>query len=71
MQHWGANHAAISYGHVGGALITLASMLRIPVSMHNVASDQVFRPSTWGALGAMDPVGADYRACATLGPLYR
>ncbi|MBM7565558.1 L-fucose isomerase [Paenibacillus sacheonensis] len=71
MNNWGSNHAAVSYGHIGGELITLASMLRIPVSMHNVADDRVFRPSMWSAFGGMDPVGADFRACQTLGPLYR
>jgi L-fucose isomerase len=71
MNNWGSNHASISYGHVGGELITLASMLRIPVCMHNVPDEKVFRPSTWTAFGGMDPVGADFRACAALGPLYR
>lgn len=71
MNNWGSNHCAVSYGHVGGDLLTLASMLRIPVSMHNVAEEQVFRPSAWSAFGVNDPVGADYRACSTFGPLYR
>jgi L-fucose/D-arabinose isomerase len=71
MLHWGANHGAISYGHVGGDLITLASLLRIPVDMHNVPAERVFRPSAWARFGAgLDPVGADYRACQTYGPLY-
>ena len=70
MANWGANHGAISYGHIGSDLITLASLLRIPVSMHNVAEDQLFRPSAWSAFGAMDLQGADYRACANYGPLY-
>ncbi len=70
MYNWGANHGAISHGHIGAGLITLASMLRIPVSMHNVAEEQVFRPSAWSAFGAQDPQGADYRACANFGPLY-
>ena len=70
MNNWGANHGAISYGHIGADLITLASMLRIPVCMHNVADDQIFRPAAWNALG-MDKEGADYRACAAYGPLYR
>ena len=70
MYNWGANHGAISYGHTGGRLITLASMLRIPVCMHNVARECIFRPSAWSAFGAMDPQGADYRACANFGPLY-
>jgi L-fucose isomerase len=70
MNNWGANHGALSYGHVGSQLITLASMLRIPVYMHNVPEDGVFRPSTWTAFGAQDPMGADFRACANFGPLY-
>ncbi len=70
MNNWGANHGAISYGHIGGDMITLASMLRIPVSMHNVPEEQIFRPSAWGMFGAMDPQGADFRACANFGPLY-
>jgi L-fucose isomerase len=69
MANWGANHGAISYGHIGADLITLASMLRIPVCMHNVADSKVFRPSAWASFGA-DIEGADYRACATYGPLY-
>jgi L-fucose isomerase len=71
MLNWGANHGAISCGHIGGDLITLASILRIPVDMHNVPADRVFRPSAWSRFGANDPQGADYRACATYGPLYR
>lgn len=70
MNNWGANHGAISYGHIGGDLITLASMLRIPVSMHNVPEERIFRPSAWGMFGTMDPQGADFRACANFGPLY-
>ena len=70
MNNWGANHGAISYGHIGADLLTLASLLRIPVSMHNVAEEKIFRPSAWNAFGAMDRQGADYRACSTLGPLY-
>ncbi len=70
MANWGANHGAISYGHIGAKLITLASMLRIPVYMHNVPEEQIFRPSTWAAFGANEPMGADFRACATFGPLY-
>jgi L-fucose isomerase len=70
MNNWGANHGAISYGHVGADLIALASMLRIPISMHNVAEEQVFRPSAWSAFGAHEPQGADFRACRTFGPLY-
>jgi L-fucose isomerase len=67
MAAWGANHGALAYGHIGADLITLASMLRIPVCMHNV--EDLYRPSAWGAFG-MDPEGADYRACDTFGPLY-
>lgn len=70
MYNWGANHGAFSHGHIGAELITLASMLRIPVSMHNVSVERLFRPSAWGAFGAMDPQGADYRACQAYGPLY-
>lgn len=70
MANWGANHGAISYGHIGADLIALASMLRIPVSMHNVGEEKVFRPSAWNAFGA-DHEGADYRACQAYGPLYR
>jgi len=70
MYNWGANHGAFSYGHIGAELITLASMLRIPVAMHNVPEERIFRPSVWGAFGAMDPQGADFRACAAFGPLY-
>lgn len=70
MANWGANHGAFSYGHIGADLITFASMLRIPVCMHNVPSADVFRPHAWAAFG-MDLEGADYRACATFGPLYR
>ncbi|GAB1482435.1 L-fucose isomerase [Treponema sp.] len=69
MAAWGANHGAVCYGHVGADLITLASMLRIPVCMHNVAADKIYRPSYWNAFG-MDGEGADYRACEALGPLY-
>jgi L-fucose isomerase len=70
MANWGANHCALSYGHIGDRLITLASMLRIPVALHNVGEERIFRPSYWGAFGAMDPQGADFRACLALGPLY-
>ncbi|WP_372774274.1 L-fucose isomerase [Mangrovibacterium sp.] len=69
MANWGANHGAISYGHIGADLITLAAMLRIPVSMHNVDDSKVFRPSAWASFGA-DKEGSDYKACATYGPLY-
>ncbi len=70
MANWGANHGAISYGHIGADLITLASILRIPVNMHNVSDDQIFRPSSWSAFGT-NKESADYRACATYGPLYK
>jgi L-fucose isomerase len=70
MNHWSANHGAISYGHIGGDLIALASLLRIPVAMHNVPDDRIFRPSAWGLFGASEPQSADYRACASFGPLY-
>jgi L-fucose isomerase len=70
MNNWGANHGAFNYGHIGADLITLASMLRIPVAMHNVENDKIFRPSTWGAFGTKDLEGADYRACQNFGPLY-
>jgi L-fucose isomerase len=70
MNNWGANHGAISYGHIGGHLITLASLLRIPVYMHNVGADRIFRPSVWAAFGTNEPQGADFRACANFGPLY-
>ena len=71
MNHWGANHGAISYGHIGADLITLCSMLRIPVSMHNVPEDKIFRPTAWNAFGTKDLEGADYRACAAYGPMYK
>ena len=70
MNNWGANHGAISYGHIGADLITFASMLRIPVSLHNVPDKDIFRPSCWNAFG-MDKEGADYRACAAYGPFYK
>jgi L-fucose isomerase len=70
MNAWGANHGALSYGHIGAALITLASMLRIPVCMHNVPEKSIFRPSAWNAFGAVDLESADFRACANFGPLY-
>ena len=70
MNNWGANHGAISYGHIGADLITLCSMLRIPVSMHNVDEKDIFRPAAWNAFG-MDKEGQDYRACKNFGPLYR
>lgn len=71
MNNWGANHGAISYGHIGDQLITLASMLRIPVAMHNVSEERIFRPKAWSAHGTSDVEGADYRACSTYGPLYK
>ncbi|MCO5292396.1 MAG: L-fucose isomerase [Chitinophagaceae bacterium] len=70
MNNWGANHCSFSYGHIGADLLTLCSMLRIPVCMHNVEEQDVFRPSAWNAFG-MDKEGSDYRACATYGPLYK
>lgn len=70
MNNWSANHGAISYGHIGADLITLASMLRIPVCMHNVPEDKIFRPAAWNAFG-MDKEGADYRACQNYGPIYK
>lgn len=70
MANWGANHGAISFGHIGDKLITLASMLRIPVNMHNVNEDSIFRPSAWNAFGTTDLEGADFRACKNFGPLY-
>jgi len=70
MNQWSANHGSISYGHIGADLIALAAMLRIPVAMHNVGEEEVFRPSAWNLFGALEPQGADYRACANFGPLY-
>lgn len=70
MNNWGANHGAISYGHIGADLITLASILRIPVCMHNVPEEDIFRPAAWNAFG-MDKEGQDYRACVAYGPLYK
>ena len=70
MANWGANHGAISYGHIGDKLITLASMLRIPVNMHNVAEENIYRPSAWNAFGTENLEGADFRACGNFGPLY-
>ncbi len=70
MNNWGANHGAISYGHIGADLITLCSMLRIPVCMHNVPQEKIFRPAAWNAFG-MDKEGQDYRACQTYGPMYK
>ncbi|MBT8036411.1 MAG: L-fucose isomerase [Verrucomicrobiae bacterium] len=70
MNNWGANHCVMSYGHVGADLITLASMLRIPVYMHNVSEDRIYRPSSWAAHGTSDSEGGDFRACDNYGPLY-
>ncbi|GFI46848.1 L-fucose isomerase [Lachnospiraceae bacterium] len=70
MNNWGANHGAISYGHIGADLITMCSMLRIPVCMHNVEEEKIFRPAAWNAFG-MDKEGQDYRACAAFGPMYK
>ena len=70
MNNWGANHGAISYGHIGADLIALASLLRIPVYMHNVAEQEIFRPAAWNLFGTADREGADFRACANFGPLY-
>ncbi len=70
MNNWGANHGAISYGHIGADVITLCSILRIPVCMHNVPEEKIFRPSSWNAFG-MDKEGQDYRACSAYGPMYR
>lgn len=71
MDNWGANHGAISYGHIGADLITLASVLRIPVNMHNVPTEQIFRPRVWGNFGTDNLEAADYRACDNFGPLYK
>lgn len=70
MANWGANHGAFSYGHIGADLLALASLLRIPVCMHNVPEDKIFRPSAWAAFG-MEKEGSDYRACENYGPLYK
>ncbi len=71
MANWSANHGSVSYGHIGADLITLAAIARIPVALHNVDETEIFRPSAWGLFGAQDPVGADFRACANYGPVYR
>jgi L-fucose isomerase len=71
MNNWGANHCAMSCGHIGAELISLASMLRIPVYMHNVSGETIFRPSAWNAFGTAGLEGADFRACANFGPLYK
>lgn len=71
MNNWGANHGSIAYGHIGHEVIALAAILRIPVDMHNVEPDRVFRPAVWSRFGSLEPQAADYRACAAFGPLYR
>ncbi|PNZ69475.1 L-fucose isomerase [Staphylococcus croceilyticus] len=71
MNNWGANHGAISYGHIGRELITLASMLRIPVNMHNIDEEKIFRPKYWSAFGTENLENSDYRACEKLGPVYK
>jgi L-fucose isomerase len=71
MDNWGANHCVMSYGHIGADLISLASLLRIPVYMHNVPEENIFRPSAWNAFGTANREGADFRACANFGPLYQ
>ena len=71
MANWGANHGVTVYGHVGADLITLASMLRIPVTMHNVLTEKVYRPLAWANFGTQDQQAADYAACKQYGPLYR
>ena len=70
MNNWGANHGASCYGHIGADLITLCSILRIPVCMHNVPEEKIFRPVAWNAFG-MDKEGQDYRACKNFGPMYK
>lgn len=70
MANWGANHGAFAYGHIGADLITLASMLRIPVSLHNVPEEKIYRPHAWAAFGSSSPESADYKACAHYGPIY-
>ena len=70
MANWSANHGVTVYGHVGADLITLASMLRIPVSMHNVPEEKIYRPHTWAAFGTQNTESADFAACKHYGPLY-
>ena len=70
MANWGANHGALSYGHIGADLLALAAALRIPVAMHNVPEEKVFRPSAWGAFGTANLEAADFRACKNFGPAY-
>ncbi|MCL2407177.1 MAG: L-fucose isomerase, partial [Defluviitaleaceae bacterium] len=71
MANWGANHGVTAYGHVGARLITLASMLRIPVAMHNVPADKIFRPHSWAGFGTQNTESADYKACEFYGPIYK
>ena len=71
MNNWGANHGAISYGHIGADILTMASILRIPVALHNVPEEKIFRPAAWGAFGTKDLEGADFRACSAYGPMYK
>ena len=70
MANWGANHGVTVYGHIGADLLTLASMLRIPVAMHNVPQEKIYRPHAWAAFGTENLESADYKACAAYGPLY-
>ena len=70
MANMGANHGAWTYGHIGADILTLASMLRIPVYAHNVAEDKIYRPAAWNLFGTADSEGADFRACANFGPIY-
>jgi L-fucose isomerase len=70
MNNWGANHGAIGYGHFGADIVSLCAMLRIPVYMHNLPEEQIFRPSAWAMFGSNEPMGADFRACTNFGPLY-
>jgi L-fucose isomerase len=71
MANWGSNHGAFTYGHIGADLLSLAAMLRIPVSMHNVPAGDIFRPHVWSAFGTENLESADYRACANFGALYK
>lgn len=70
MENWGSNHCVMSYGHIGNLFISLAAMLRIPVYMHNVSQEEIFRPSAWSNFGTDELESADFRACANFGPLY-
>ena len=71
MNNWGSNHCVMTYGHVGDEFMTLASMLRIPVTMHNVEEHRIYRPSTWNMFGTAEKEQADFTACTTFGPLYK